>query len=559
MTNITTTILRRIVFYVRVSTDGQDKDETDENQLRDLYKVYRKTDVVKVYKDVGSGADPNRTSLQELRADAKKGLFDVVAVWDTSRLARDTILALTLRAEFKALGIKIEVMGKEKDDSDDAKIYTLIESWMDEREREKIKSRFTSGKNRRLAEGKLIGSYPPYGYDHIRRDKEKGTDASFRINEKEAKVVLKVFKWYLELESIFLVTKRLFEKGIKTRGKGTEPKFFVPSMVKKILSRESYIGNHYFGKSSPCIAKFHIHKVRKHRLTGRRMNPRSDWKLVKIPAILNENVFNRVQEIMKKRGRHDSRIKQSKYEFLCKSLIRCDHCHRIYGTKLQKGYQLYACPQRRYSTFNEPLCKARTISRRKIDDIIWGYTKNLIENERLISDNIELARERRKKDVYLNQDNYELLLSEKNTIKNKKSKLLELYSDAENTISKNDIKNKLNDFDAREKVLDKQIVEVKKTLQDFEDMKTIEEEIKRIAAAYKGKLKNPSFKVKEFIVRKWIEEINILKDGGIRIKVNVPNGIPVGEYHIAHQDLHFTRKVVNDYMPLLQFEEVIYP
>src|SRR3989344_4358207 len=279
--------MRRIVFYIRISTDGQDKAETDENQLRDLYKVYNKTDVIRVYKDTGSGADSSRADLKELRADAKRGLFDVVAVWDTSRLARDTILALTLRAEFKALGIKIEVMGKEKDDSDDAKIYTLIESWMDEREREKIKSRFISGRERRLSENKLIGCYPPYGYNHIRRDKDKGTDASFQVNEKEAKIVKLIFQWYIELESMFLVAKRLMEKRIKTRGKGGEPKFFCVSMVSKILRRETYIGNHYFGKSSPSVAKYHIYKVHKHKLTGRKKNPKSEWRMVKVPAIID--------------------------------------------------------------------------------------------------------------------------------------------------------------------------------------------------------------------------------------------------------------------------------
>ena len=111
--------MRRIALYCRVSTDNQEKAETIGNQLKDLYKVYNKTDVVKVYEDnPGSGADPDRAGLWELRKDAQKKLFDVVGVWASDRLARDLKLSLILRDEFKELGIAVEIMGKEREDSE---------------------------------------------------------------------------------------------------------------------------------------------------------------------------------------------------------------------------------------------------------------------------------------------------------------------------------------------------------------------------------------------------------------------------------------------------------
>ena len=76
--------MRRIALYCRVSTDNQEKAETIDNQLRDLYKVYNKADVVKVYKDnPGSGADPDRAGLWEMRKDAQKKMFDIVGLWST--------------------------------------------------------------------------------------------------------------------------------------------------------------------------------------------------------------------------------------------------------------------------------------------------------------------------------------------------------------------------------------------------------------------------------------------------------------------------------------------
>ena len=120
--------MRRIALYCRVSTDNQEKAETIGNQLKDLYKVYNKTDVVKVYEDnPGSGADPDRAGLWELRKDAQKKLFDVVGVWASDRLARDLKLSLILRDEFKELGIAVEIMGKEREDSEMGKFMGVIE------------------------------------------------------------------------------------------------------------------------------------------------------------------------------------------------------------------------------------------------------------------------------------------------------------------------------------------------------------------------------------------------------------------------------------------------
>src|SRR3989338_7191538 len=118
--------MKRIALYCRVSTDNQEKNETIENQLRDLYRVYNKTDVVRVYQDnPGSGADPDRKGLLELRKDAQKKMFDVIGLWDSSRLALDLKLSLILRDEFKEFGIGIEVMGRERDQSDTCKIVNI--------------------------------------------------------------------------------------------------------------------------------------------------------------------------------------------------------------------------------------------------------------------------------------------------------------------------------------------------------------------------------------------------------------------------------------------------
>ena len=140
----------------------------------------------KIYKDnPGSGADPDRAALKELLQDAKKGFFDVVAVWDSSRLARDVKLFLIIKDELKEAGARIEIMGRERDDSDSGRFMEIVgpqlTSW---KERELKGDLLPAGT--RFAEGKLIGCYPAYGLRHIRRDRGKKIDAKFEINEQDA-------------------------------------------------------------------------------------------------------------------------------------------------------------------------------------------------------------------------------------------------------------------------------------------------------------------------------------------------------------------------------------
>ena len=510
--------------YLRVSTEEQHP----ENQIADVQRFAEalKYKVIEVYTDKESGEYSDRQEFQRMMTDAKNGKFQTLFIWALDRFSREGIeMTLSHIKRLKEAGVVLKSYQESWLDTSIEGISELliaVLSYAAKEELKRFRERSMAGKKTMLENQKLIGCYPPYGYKHIKRDRDKGTYAYFEINPSEAEIVKKIFKWYLELESIFLVTKRLYERGIKSRGKGGSPKFFLASMVKKVLIREDYIGNHYFGKSSPCEAKFHIKKVRKSRLTGRRPNPKAEWKKVPVPVIIDEGIFWKAQEIMKKRGRHDSSIKPSKHEYLCKGIVRCYNCHRLYGAKVQNNFQLYSCPQRRTQSFNEPRCKSRTMSRRKLDDFIWDYVKTLIEKGGVLKEKIRNNEEKRKENMASNKRLYDSLLAEKDKLKAQRSKLIGLFSDSDiSDSSKDDIKTKLVEFDSKEEDLNQRLLDAERELKVIEDMGKVEMAIERICGRYRGKLVKPSFELKRMIVRTFIEEINIMKDGVLIVKVNI--------------------------------------
>lgn len=105
----------RAALYTRVSTAGKTKTadstatfiqnpEIQEQPLLDLVSQ-RGWTLAKVYSDRASGAKERRPGLNALMADARRGQFDVVAVWRFDRFARSVKQLVLALEEFKSLGI----------------------------------------------------------------------------------------------------------------------------------------------------------------------------------------------------------------------------------------------------------------------------------------------------------------------------------------------------------------------------------------------------------------------------------------------------------------------
>jgi site-specific DNA recombinase len=520
--------MRKIVFYCRTSTHQQEQDDTIEVQLEKLKEIYKKQNIYRIYKDEGySGSFLERPALTQLRNDAKKGLFDIVAVYNLDRLSRKVGHQLLLIDEFKKQGIKIEVLGKNFEDTPQGEFSLTVLSAAAQLEKELITQRMRDGKYRKANAGKLIGCYPPYGYKLIKRNPDKGTEAHFELDPKESYGVKLAFKIYLEKQSLRQTIKELAKAGILGRGKrgkeGINPKPFTPRTLKRILSNESYVGNFYWGKTYPCEPK-NPKTIDKGRLTGRRLRDKSEWKLIKIPPIIDKTIFNKAQEILKYRAKHF--LKETKYQYLCQGLVRCLKCGKVYTAKPTakpykgKRYIAYFCSHNFAKPIGEPRCKSRQISQRKLESVVWDYVRSLISNPDKVKKAIQILREKRERDRIFNERAYDVLMTEKMNIKTKKSKILDLYAD--NKFTKEELDNKIIELNNQEKIIDRQIQEVGNSLKKIENIDSVEREIEELCLQYKQKITNPTFELKKMIVKKWVKEINITDRGDIIIKVRVP-------------------------------------
>jgi DNA invertase Pin-like site-specific DNA recombinase len=167
--------MMRIALYTRVST----LDQHPETQLLDLQQLaqQRGWNVVREYRDHGiSGVRVRRPGLEQMLADARRGQFDLLAVWSCDRMARSTRHFLEILDELSHLNIKF-VSFREALDTAGAlgRAVVIIISAIAELERNLIIERVRAGMRRARLEGIRIGRRPAeVDRASVLRDREHG-------------------------------------------------------------------------------------------------------------------------------------------------------------------------------------------------------------------------------------------------------------------------------------------------------------------------------------------------------------------------------------------------
>lgn len=166
---------KRCALYLRVST----LDQNPETQLHDLrgLAAQRGFQVVEEYVDHGiSGTRARRPGLDKMMADARRGRFDVVAVWAFDRMARSVRHFLEVLDELRHLEIEFVSFRESVDTGGPlGRALTVIIGAIAELERSLIVERVRAGMRRARLEGRRIGREPlNVDRDALLRDRARG-------------------------------------------------------------------------------------------------------------------------------------------------------------------------------------------------------------------------------------------------------------------------------------------------------------------------------------------------------------------------------------------------
>jgi site-specific DNA recombinase len=389
----------KIAIYCRVSSEEQKQGKTINSQIQELEDFARANNykITERYIDDGwSGALLERPALDRLRDDGSKGIFEGVLINDVDRLSREVLHLGIIKKDLEKKGIKL-IFKKLPNNGDPISNFmiNMLGSFA-EFERELIADRVRRGKRYKVENRNLImGNIPPFGYRYIKKIKE--TEGHYEINEKEAKLVKKMFNWAAEKGlSQRGVLKKLVEEGIPARKSLKWSK----SSVSRILTNSTYIGITYYYKHQAVEIENRggQFKYFKQKRKGTRLRAKGEWISIKLPdhlKLVDEKTFYATQAQFQRNKCYASR-NNTKNFYLLRGLVKCGLCGSSYTGNPCHGKLYYRCGNR-LKTFPRPKeCKASIISVSKLDNAVWGNITNAIQNPDIIFKQIEKFKEKQR-------------------------------------------------------------------------------------------------------------------------------------------------------------------
>ncbi|MFC1789496.1 recombinase family protein [Patescibacteria group bacterium] len=499
--------MKKAVLYARVSSDQQKEEKTIESQLDALKDICKRDNVsiVKEYIDDGWGGETlARPALDQLRDEASLGLFNTLYVWKADRLGRDHIDQGIVLRELKKQEIKI--FFGERQLTEENKLQSDIESLLAEYENKQRAERTRRGKLYKIKSGKFVRTIPPFGYKFI---KTKEGDWKLEINPKEAEIVKAMFNLYLKYQRMTQVAKDLERRKIYTRNNI----FWKPCVISKLLGDKTYKGEWHFGKIENVEPKNRKLKFIKRLKSSQRVKPEEEWIKLKIPAIIDEKTFERVQELKKKNFKL---FGFTKNPFILSGLLRCDKCGlRVAGFADKRNINLY-------SYYRCPTIGCGGIKRDLLDSSIWDFIKNLIQNPEILIQYIKHLNENR--NVILSEETKTDLLRKKSDIKKKKDRLFSLYE--EEVMEKDELMTKIRDYAQKEKEIDNDIKEVELKLFQAKKKDVIITNLQEFAKLTENQLNELNPRQKKEFLRIIIKEIRVNFENS---KVDIGGHIPISE------------------------------
>lgn len=236
----------RVAAYCRVSTDQDEQLLSYENQVTyytDYIKKREDYEFAGIYADEGISGTSTKKREEFLRmvADCKAGKIDLIITKSISRFARNTKDCLEYCRVLKdnGTGIFFEKENINTLESQGEVLLTILSSLAQEESRT-ISENSKWGLQRRMEQGFVLVNTTKFtGYD---RDK----NGSLVINKKQAKIVERIFKEFMEGKTVDYIAKCFTKEELKN---WEDRIYWAPSTIQKILMNEKYKGDALLQKS----------------------------------------------------------------------------------------------------------------------------------------------------------------------------------------------------------------------------------------------------------------------------------------------------------------------
>ena len=454
----------RVTFYARVSSDTDEQINSLDNQIayyEDLIKKNAAWTFVSGYVDEGlSGiSTKKRKHFNEMIADAKEGMFDLIITKEISRFARNTLDSLQYTRELLNMGVGVFFQNDNINTLDeDAELRLTIMSSIAQDELRKLSSRVKFGHQQAIKSSVVLGNSRIFGYQ-----KE---DKRLVIDESQAPMVRDLFRLYATGEYSMKQLETLFyEQGYRNYN-GNK---IAHTTMSGIISNPKYKG-YYVGNKVRIVDMF----TKKQKFL-----PPEEWVMFKdetgeiVPAIVSEEIWDKANEVLARRS-EDVKNRQGicNHANLLTGKLYCAHCGTAYYRRESKSKDgkvnsKWVCSNKINN--GADACPSFPIYEDEVKPILFEvFSETKVDVEALIAEYTEMF-----KSMEADDETTKQMQEQKRIIEladQKKNKLLELVTTGAVTTA---------NFKSMTATCDREVEDAQKTLAELEEQLFTKEEYRK--------------------------------------------------------------------------------
>ena len=158
------------------------------------------------------------------------------------------------------------------------------------------------------------------------------------------------------------------------------------------------------------------------------MRPKNEWIPIKVPSIIDRNMWELAQNQLQRNSRFSTR--NANHNYLLQGLIRCANCGSSYYGVPCHGRYFYRCGNK-YNVFPLPrTCKNGSISAERIESLIWNTVCEIIQQPQVVTDQIIQRRKQKKRQREYTEEQITEVKKSIANISRKEDRILDAYRES---------------------------------------------------------------------------------------------------------------------------------
>jgi site-specific DNA recombinase len=465
----------RAALYARVSSEQQANAGTIQSQIDALLARAAEDQLtiepeLRFIDDGVSGATLVRAALEKLRDTAAAGAIDRLYVLCPDRLSRKYAHQMVLIDELARCGVEVRFVNHELGKTPEDHLLLQVQGMIAEYERAKILERVRRGKLHGARAGKIsVMGRAPYGYRFV--PGEGGCPPQYNVHLPEASIVKQIFQCTaMERKSLWQVCKTLEKQRILSPSGMNR---WSSSTLRQMLKNPAYKGAAAYGKTAHGPMRQRLRPTRASRGIPRRGQsvyqvPQEQWITIKVPAIVEESLFDQVGQQMQE-NRKRFRQRRSGAIHLLQGLLVCANCgYACCGTTSRHHtYSYYRCAGSQPCRCDgKALCRDKGPRQDLLDEAVWNDVRQLLGDPARVQRELE---RRLEGDDDGQQESSNKLQSQVNKLRRGIARLIDAYE--QQLVDK-------NEFEPRIKAARQQIAVLEQQLKQQIDQQARQKEMK---------------------------------------------------------------------------------